>query len=215
VADYVLRFYRDAITSGDSQVSIPSGIRTIYVRAGSAQIGQNTVAADDAYFCGSAVRIAGGEAGATLWRCEFAARDAAPVFLPNTDSALLLEAPLTTLPPDGGLMMRCDSVAFPLGGCAFTHTHKGPGIRCLEKGSIRIDSGGHSTHFREEQPWFEAGPVPVFAQADATHETRFIRVSILPRSLKGKSSISYVLPEDQDKPKPQTYRGYFDEFIEI
>lgn len=214
MADYALRFYRDSLKSGDGLVSVSSGIRTIYVRTGSAQVGEATLAADDAHFCDGEVRISAGEAGATLWRCEFAAREAAPVFLPNVDSTLLLEAPLTTLPTDGGLMMRCDSVAFPPGGCAFTHTHKGPGIRCLEKGSIRIDSDGHSTHFGEEQPWFEAGPVPVFAQADATHETRFIRVSILPRSLKGKSSISYVLPEDQDKPKPQTYRGYFDEFIE-
>ena len=153
--------------------------------------------------------------GATVWRCEFARQADTPVLLPGVNSVLLLEAPLAALPADGSLMMRCDSVAFPPGGCAHTHTHKGPGIRCLQKGPIRIDSDGHSSHFGPGEPWFEAGPVPVFAQADSELESRFIRISILPRALEGKSSITYVLPEDRDKPKSQTYRGYFDRFFEI
>lgn len=210
---YALRFYRDIVKADVGPISIPAGIRTIYGKAGTAQIGEAELVADDACFFDNDIDVSVRDGAATLWRCEFAAQDSAIVVLPNCNSKLLLEAPLTTLPRDGGLMMRCDSVAFPPGGCAYTHTHKGPGIRCLQKGAIRIDSDGHSTHFGEEQPWFEAGPVPVFAQADATYETRFIRVSILPRSLKGKSSISYILPEDQDKPKSQTYRSYFDELI--
>jgi hypothetical protein len=38
---------------------------------------------------------------------------------------------------------------------------------------------------------------------------------ILPASFKGKSSIAYVNPEDQAKPKSQVYKGYVDELIEI
>ena len=38
---------------------------------------------------------------------------------------------------------------------------------------------------------------------------------ILPRALKGQSSIRYVNAEDRDKPKSQKYRGYVDEFIEL
>jgi len=38
---------------------------------------------------------------------------------------------------------------------------------------------------------------------------------ILPRALKGKSSISYVNEEDKDKPKRQKYTIFLDEFIEI
>jgi hypothetical protein len=38
---------------------------------------------------------------------------------------------------------------------------------------------------------------------------------ILPRELKGKSSIRYVKPEDADKPKLQIYRVFVDEFIEL
>ncbi|NKB60127.1 MAG: hypothetical protein GKS00_27765 [Alphaproteobacteria bacterium] len=210
---YALRFYRDVFPAGAGPVTLPAGARTIYVRTGDARVDSAQLAADDACFRDRETEIAVG-AAATLWRCEFAPRDAPPVLPSGIASTLLLESELTMLPSDGGLMMRCDSVAFPPGGCAYTHTHKGPGIRCLEKGAIRIDSDGHSNQFAVEQPWFEAGPVPVFAQADAERETRFIRVSILPRALEGKSSITYVNPEDQDKPKLQTYRGYFDEFVE-
>jgi hypothetical protein len=38
---------------------------------------------------------------------------------------------------------------------------------------------------------------------------------ILPRSIRGKSSITYVNPEDQDKPKTQKYQVFVDEPIEL
>ena len=135
--------------------------------------------------------------------------------MPAGRSALLLEAPLTTLPAEGGLMMRCDSVAFPPGGCAYTHTHQGPGTRCLREGAIRIDTDGTSHHYAPGEAWFEAGPVPVFARADADVPSRFIRAMVLPRRLLGQSSIAYVNPEDADKPKTQTYRVWVDREIEL
>ena len=36
--------------------------------------------------------------------------------------------------PEGDLLWRGDSVAFPPGGCAYLHRHQGPGIRCLIDG---------------------------------------------------------------------------------
>ena len=211
---YALRFYRDVIRPDAGPVALPAAVRTLYVRSGAVQLAGASVSADETRFCDSEIAISTGPDGATLWCCEFAPAAVSACLLQNIDSTLLLDSPLTTLPPEGDLMMRCDSVAFQPGGCAYTHTHRGPGIRCLQKGSIRIDSDCHSARYRTGEPWFGSGPVPVFAQADADRETRFIRVSILPRSLEGKSSIAYVLPEDQDKPKTQTYRGYFDRFIE-
>jgi len=38
---------------------------------------------------------------------------------------------------------------------------------------------------------------------------------ILPRTLKGKSSITYVKSEDLDKPKTQKYQVFVDEPIEL
>jgi hypothetical protein len=126
----------------------------------------------------------------------------------NVVSHEKLAVPLDTLPA-GDLLMRGDSVAFPPGGCAYLHTHQGPGIRCLLEGGIRIDTHGRSTAYGPGGAWFESGPEPVFAQG-ADRPTRFIRVMILPRTLLGKSSISYVNEEDKARPKSQQYKIYVD-----
>ena len=110
--------------------------------------------------------------------------------------------------------MRGDSVAFPPGGCAFLHTHQGPGIRCLIEGGIRIDTAGHSTSYAPGGAWFESGPEPVFAQA-VDRPTRFIRVMLLPAALLGKSSIAYVREEDRARSKSKSYKGYVDAPISL
>ena len=155
MSGFALRFYRDEIGPGDGSLALPAGVRTIYVWNGSVRVDGTTVTEDEAWFGDGPVTLEG--AGATLWRCEFASAAAEPVLLPDGRSVMLLEPPLTTLPPEGDQMMRCDSVAFPPGGCAYTHTHKGPGIRCLREGTIRIDSDGQSHHYGPGEPWFEAG----------------------------------------------------------
>ena len=119
-----------------------------------------------------------------------------------------LTASLDTLPA-GELLLRGDSVAFPPGGCAYRHTHQGPGIRCLIEGGIRIDTHGGSTSYGPGGAWFESGPEPVFAQG-ADRITRFIRAMILPRALIGKSSIAYVNEDDNARPKSQQYKIYVD-----
>lgn len=210
---YALRFYRDDIGPEDGPVSLPAGIRTVCTRSGAIHLDGVSVDEDDAWFGDGATTLEC--EGATVWRCEFARQAYTPVLLLSANSVLLLESPLAALPPDDGLMMRCDSVAFSPDGCNFTHTHKGPGISYLQKGTSRTGSDGHSSHLASGEPWFEAGPVPVFAQAVAELESRSIRISVLPHALEGKSSITYVLEEDRDKLKNQTYRGYFDRLFEI
>jgi hypothetical protein len=125
-----------------------------------------------------------------------------------------LSAYLETL-PKSDLLMRGDSVAFPPGGCAFKHSHQGPGIRCLIEGGIRIDTHGRSTSYGVGGAWYESGPDAVFAQSSSDKPTRFIRVMILPRELTGKSSIQYVNDEDKAKPKSQSYKIYADAPIEF
>ena len=107
--------------------------------------------------------------------------------------------------PKGAVLLRGDSVAFPPGGCAYRHTHQGPGIRCLIEGGIRIDTAGGSTSYGPGGAWYESGPEPVFAQA-ADRPSRFIRVMILPRALLGKSSLQFVDPADAKKPRAQQYQ---------
>jgi quercetin dioxygenase-like cupin family protein len=110
--------------------------------------------------------------------------------------------------------MRCDRVDFPPGGIAYTHTHQGPGIRCLLGGEIRIKVKGDEHLVRPGEAWFESGPDPVLALASEREPTAFARVMVLPAELRGKSSIRYVLPGDADKPKRQTYQIFVDDPID-
>jgi hypothetical protein len=119
-----------------------------------------------------------------------------------------LAAALATV-PDGALLLRGDSVAFPPAGCAYLHRHQGPGIRCLIEGGIRIDTHGRSASYGSGGAWYETGPDGVFAQA-AERPTRFIRVMILPRAYLGKSSVEYLNEADKAKPKSQSYKIFVD-----
>jgi hypothetical protein len=152
-----------------------------------------------------------GSGGVTCWRFELAPADAADGEIAGKTavSRLKLKAAVGTLPA-GDLLLRGDSVAFPPGGCAFLHRHQGPGIRCLLDGGIRIDTHGASTSYGPGGAWYETGPDPVFAQAASDRATRFIRMMILPRTLLGKSSIEYLNPDDKERPKSQSYKGFAD-----
>ena len=152
-----------------------------------------------------------GKDGVTCWRWELARGDqgATVASAPGMISHEKLTAFLETL-PKGDLLMRGDSVAFPPGGCAYTHRHQGPGIRCMIEGGIRIDTHGRSTSYGVGGAWYETGPDPVFAQAAADKPSRFVRVMILPREWFGKSSIQYLNEEDKAKPKTQSYKIYAD-----
>jgi hypothetical protein len=109
-----------------------------------------------------------------------------------------------------GWLVRCDRVDFPPGGVAYLHTHPGPGIRCLLFGSIRIESEGETHEYGPLEPWFESGPEPVYAAASEHAHSAFVRVMLLPREWEGRRTISYVNPEDAERPKLQRARVFFD-----
>jgi quercetin dioxygenase-like cupin family protein len=122
----------------------------------------------------------------------------------------MLSAPLEL---DGEQLIRLDTVSFPPGGVAYLHVHRGPGIRVLLEGEIRIDTDGQSRSYDPLEAWFEPGPVPVFAAASESVPTAFVRCMVLPAELKGKRSLRYVRDEDADKPKLQEYRIFVDELL--
>jgi hypothetical protein len=182
----------------------------VFVVHGSVTIKDRELRDEEAFSSQDAFTLKAGGEGATLWRWEFVAEDAAAGLAGRgMVSRDKLCAPLDTL-PEGELLLRGDSVAFPPGGCAYLHRHQGPGTRCVFEGAIRIDTHGKSTSYGPGGAWYETGPDPVFAQAAADRPTRFIRVMILPRALLGKSSIEYVNEEDKAKPKSQSYKLYAD-----
>jgi quercetin dioxygenase-like cupin family protein len=194
--------------------------RVIYVRDGDAIVRAGAhaagLAANSAWYGADAAALTAGNTGATLLRWELAAESGAPAGLtgPGVTSSITLAHAVELGHPDGHLM-RCDRVDFPPGGIAYTHVHRGPGIRYLLAGNIRVEVNGKAHDITPGGAWFEAGPDPVLAVASKTGPTAFVRVMILPRELQGKSSIRYVKPEDADRPKLQTYRVFVDEILDL
>ena len=207
----VLRLYEDIFSGGAPGASLPALPRMIFVVHGSVTIDGRTLTDGDTWHGEQAVTVAPGKDGATCWRFDLSADDArgSMVVGPRAISREKLSAELETI-PDGELLLRGDSVAFPPGGCAFLHKHWGPGIRCLVEGGIRIDTHGRSTSYGPGGAWYETGSDPVFAQAAADRPSRVIRVLVLPRELIGQSSFQFVNEEDKAKPRVQQYKVFVD-----
>ena len=209
-----LRLIEDFLTDKGA-ISLPALPRMLFVVRGSVTIGQRVLEQGEALFGEDLITAHAEGTGATLWRWELSdpRLPAARTANSSVSSWDKLAVPLASL-PEGELLWRGDSVAFPPGGCAYLHRHQGPGIRCVAEGAIRVDTNGHSTSYGPGGAWFEAGPEPVFAQT-ADRPTRFIRVMILPRALIGKSSIQYVNEADKTRPKSQQYKVYVDAPLSI
>jgi hypothetical protein len=207
----ILRLYEDVLPTGSTfDAALPAMPRMVFVVHGAATIAGRELGDGEAWFGEDALVLTPGKTGVTCWRFELAPPEAASGTARGRGviSHEKLSVVLDRLPADD-LLMRGDSVGFPPGGCAYLHTHQGPGIRCLIEGGIRIDTHGRSTSYGPGGAWFESGPEPVFAQA-ADRATRFIRVMVLPRALIGKSSISYVNEADKARPKSQQYKIFVD-----
>lgn len=214
---FELRLVEDNLHAG-AALELPDDAinRVVYVAHGSITAAGATLADDQAWHGRGAALIEAGSTGAALWRFELVPAGAGQVLVASSagGSRVKLGTRLAW-PIADSLLVRADSVAFPPGGCAYLHTHQGPGIRCLIEGGVRIDTNAHSTSYAPGGAWLEPGPVPVFAQAAADRPSRFVRVMILPARLKGLSSISYVNTEDRDKPKSQSYKIFIDSPISV
>jgi quercetin dioxygenase-like cupin family protein len=210
---HVLRFYRDQLAVASGLELAAGRNRVLYIRSGGARLRAPdhavALAANCAWHARAACSVVAGPAGAEIFRWELARASEQPL----SDAPPALEAALVLTGESH--LIRCDRVDFPPGGIAYTHTHRGPGIRCLITGDITIEVQGKSHAVRPGEAWFEAGPDPVLARASTSEPTSFARVMVLPAELLGKSSIRYVLPEDQDKPKRQTYQLFVDEPVAL
>jgi hypothetical protein len=212
---FQLSLYTDTLTP-KSEMRLPASNRVVYVREGDAVVRAGAqvagLAPDSAWHGSSEVGITAGTAGATLWRWELTPGDARPST--GAGSAVTLSQAIELDDP-GGYLVRCDRVNFPPGGVAWTHVHRGPGIRRLLFGALRVEVDGKGHDIEPDGEWFEAGPDPVLATASKTVPTAFVRVMLLPREMKGKPSVRYVRPEDADKPRLQTYRVFVDDAVEL
>ena len=206
----MLRLYED-ILSNDAALALPALPRMIFVVHGGVSVEGGTLGEGEAWHGEGAARVRADKTGAACWRWELVAAGAGDgkASGDGVSSREKLSAPLATL-PQGELLLRGDSVGFPPGGCAYLHTHQGPGIRCLIEGGIRIDTHGRSTSYGPGAAWYESGPEPVFAQAAPDRPSRFVRAMILPRALLGKSSLQLTNEADKNKPRAQQYKIFVD-----
>lgn len=218
---HTLRLYRDDLDPQSAYaLAHERTVRAIYVVSGGLRA--NCDALDGAFGANSAfsartpLQMKCGHLPVTVLRWELTPGALAAAYATGAGvrSRLLLEAPMV-LDSRNAYLLRGDRVDFPPGGEALTHTHRGGGIRCLLFGGIDIHTEGTVHHYAPLEPWFEAGPDPVYAAASKNEASAFARVMILPRELIGKSSISYVNAEDLDKPKNQKYQVFIDTAIDL
>ena len=218
MSQYVLRLYTDHLHPGAVSAPLSQIERAIYVVHGDAICRCRGFAAslapNSAWQGRLGITLTGGSKGVTLLRWELSTSE--PTLLAGTGIASVLTlAGEPRIEAGIDYLMRCDRVDFPPGGVAFTHTHQGSGIRCLQEGRIRIETQGKDFWVEPGNAWFETGPDPVFAQTRSDGPSHFVRVMILPQAIRGKSSIRYIKPEDADKPKTQTYQVFTDEPIQL
>jgi len=213
--DYYLNFYKERLAPHErSKYLKPFNHAVIFCREGDLkQNEKDFLDESESAYISAPIDLTAGQNGALLWFWEL-------IDLKNNDSRLSEGIPsqkieiselISISSRPGDSIIRCDAVSFPASGCAFTHTHAGPGIRVLLEGGIRIDGEAESNEYKAGDAWFENGIEPVFAQAQGRSVSSFIRVMILPRKFIGKTSITYVNEEDLEKPKTQIYKGYIDE----
>jgi hypothetical protein len=205
----VLRLCEDVLSNGGA-MELSALPRMIFVVHGSVAVGDRILRDEETFGGDGIVLLKAGSTGAMLWRWEFITREADFGRSPPGQGMIFHEklAEVLATIPDGALLLRGDSVAFPPGGCAYLHRHQGPGIRCLIEGGIRIDTHGRSTSYGPGGAWYETGPDGV------DRPTRFVRVMILPRAYLGKSSVEYLNEADKAKPKLQSYKIFVDMPIE-
>lgn len=217
----ILRLFEDTLPAHCPQVFLPAAPRALYVRGGGLTVDDATggrwLGEDTAEVLTTELALTV-TAATTLWRWELAAPGRASAVTlpsaPSTSSRLVLEAALD-LDDRFAWLMRCDRVDFPPGGVALTHVHQGPGIRICRHGEITIETLGRKATHGPGDAWFELGHAPVLAPTTDRQETAFVRCFLLPRVLKGKSSIRYVREEDASAPKVQTYRVFAERFVEL
>lgn len=196
-AGYLLGPANRVLCVAAGQVSVTAGGRTVIVEP------------DSAWHGGGAAEVTAGAPGATVLRWELTT-PGRPAHGPSR-----LEHALD-LDPGGAYLMRADRVEFEPGGVALPHGHRGGGIRRLLAGALEVTVGeGPPRLMRPGDAWFESGREPVLARASATESTAFVRVSVLPRELRGKSSIVYVDPADAARGKPRRYTVYVDDPIAL
>jgi quercetin dioxygenase-like cupin family protein len=219
MSSHALRLDEDRLAAGAS-LSLGPLTRVLYVAEGSVTVeagGRRTRVDPGAAWFGTGEAEVRADSPARMLRYEL--RPGPPTGAEDAGARrgsahALLEQPIA-LDPNGDYLLRCDRVEFAPGGEALPHGHKGGGIRCLIEGELSVRVGDQPPRvMKPGDAWFESGVRPVHAIASRSEPTSFIRVAILPRAIRGQSSIVYVDPAHAAV-KPRKYTVFVDEPIRL
>ncbi|UUX50013.1 hypothetical protein NUH88_21815 [Nisaea acidiphila] len=215
---YVLRLVKDVFSPHAVSKSLPDAFRILYCNSGDLAFeGGAALRPDEALYMRTGYALRAGTEGGELWRWEVGESAADPDLDlgEGIRSELVVGNPVPNVEKLEDWLIRCDSVLFPTGGTAVPHTHIGPGIRCMRNGKLTLSTDTKSQDYYPGDAWFEPGGEAVWANACTEECTTFIRVLLLPKDLKGKSSIRYLNEADRQKPKSQRYKSYVDELLSL
>lgn len=134
-----------------------------------------------------------------VWLCDAAPADAAPL-----DPALARPVLVKTveMPDQAPRLFRIDRIDLEAGAVTPRHFHRGPGIRRLIVGAVRVEVGAETIEVGPGGAWFEPGDQPVVGRNAAPGPSAFLRISLLPADLVGGKS-SFVPASDAEAGKPR------------
>jgi quercetin dioxygenase-like cupin family protein len=139
------------------------------------------------------------DADDAAWLCEAAPAASAPLD-PSLASPVLSQ--IVNLPETEPRLFRVDRIDLEPGARTPRHFHRGPGIRRLIFGRVRVEIGGKVIEVGPGGAWFEPGDEPVVGANAAPGASAFLRVSLLPVELLGGKS-SFVPASDAEAAKPR------------
>ena len=216
MSGYAMRLSRDVFRPGHhAPLVLPALHRVLFVLEGAAEVEQDdgpvSVLTVQAWCSGGPCTVRPGTPSAIVLRYELF-HGPAPA---DESGAALIEHALE-LDPTTEYILRCDRVEFEPGDVALPHGHHGGGIRYLVAGSLEITIGTHPARLMTPgSAWFESGREPVLAVASLSEPTAFVRVVVLPREIRGQSSIWYADPAGARRSPTRRYTVYLDEPIEL
>ena len=150
------RLFIDELAPGASLALPAAPGRTIYVAAGSVRLEDDASAVslpENGAWQGGAEANLAAAGGATLLRWELGGAELAGE---GVSSRLALGTTIEL--PAASCLLRCEG-QFPAGRNGASAYASGPGIRCLLKGSIRIETAGTTHSYGPSSPGSRAAPI--------------------------------------------------------
>ena len=186
-----ISFYQDQLMAG-GRTDVPLGPlpRVLYVRDGEVAVNGQVLRAGESAAASEGYEVEGRAEWSQVWRWE--------VDLPNRPHTLLagsdvltmhrMSRLITTLDLARGSewLFRLDQITSRPGHVSDPHTHPGPGIRCLLRGTFNISQ--HGKRYRggvPGEPWWESGGDEVVFWGSETMEASFLRGMVLPVGYAG------------------------------